>query len=68
MGLAWRYSTGSTGIGSTDTAFPDQAEEVNLFGTPAEVTDKIKVLQEDFSTDGMIVGLIGRHLSPDTWS
>ena len=46
MGLAWRYYTGSTGIGSTDTgtAFPDQAEEVNLFGTPAEVTDKIKVL------------------------
>ena len=40
-------------IGSTDagTASPDATEEVNLFGTPEEVIDKIEILRDDFSTD-----------------
>ena len=40
-------------IGSTDagSASPDTTEEVNLFGTPEEVVDKIHMLREAFSTD-----------------
>ena len=40
-------------IGSTDagTASPEATEEVNLFGTPEEVCDKIEMLRDDFSTD-----------------
>ncbi len=30
---------------------PDATEEVNLFGTPEEVVDKIHMLREAFSTD-----------------
>ncbi len=53
MDLARRYYAGRIGIGSTDAgaASPDATEEVNLFGTPEEVIDKIEVLREDFSTD-----------------
>ena len=40
-------------IGSSDagTASPDATAEVNLFGTPEEVIDKIEMLRDDFSTD-----------------
>src|SRR5262249_7488452 len=53
MQLARRYyarrvSIGSTGAGS---ASPDATAEVNLFGTPEEVVDRIATLREDFSTD-----------------
>ena len=53
MDLARRYYAGRISIGSTDAgaASPDATEEVNLFGTPEEVIDKIEVLREDFSTD-----------------
>ena len=53
MNLARRYYSGRVGIGSTDAgaASPDATEEVNLFGTPEEVVDKIEVLREAFSTD-----------------
>ena len=53
MNLARRYYAGRVGIGSTDAgaASPDATEEVNLFGTPAEVVDKIELLREAFSTD-----------------
>ena len=30
---------------------PEATEEVNLFGTPEEVCDKIEALRDDFSTD-----------------
>ena len=41
------------GIGSTDAgaASPDATAEVNLFGTPEDVVDKIEALRDDFSTD-----------------
>ena len=47
------YYSGRVGIGSTDAgaASPDATEEVNLFGTPEEVVDKIQQLRDDFSTD-----------------
>ena len=53
MDLARRYYAGRIAIGSTDagTASPEATEEVNLFGTPEEVCDKIEVLRDDFSTD-----------------
>ena len=53
MDLARRYYSGRVGIGSTDAgaASPDATEEVNLFGTPEEVVDKIHLLREAFSTD-----------------
>ena len=53
MSLARRYYSGRVAIGSTDagTASPEATEEVNLFGTPEEVVDKIEALREDFSTD-----------------
>jgi alkanesulfonate monooxygenase SsuD/methylene tetrahydromethanopterin reductase-like flavin-dependent oxidoreductase (luciferase family) len=53
MTLARRYYAGRVGIGSTDagSASPEATEEVNLFGTPAEVVDRIEMLREDFSTD-----------------
>ena len=53
MNLAKQYYSGRVGIGSTDAgaASPDATEEVNLFGTPEEVVDKIHMLREDFSTD-----------------
>ena len=53
MNLARRYYAGIVGIGSTDAgaASPDATEEVNLFGTPEEVVDKIEVLREAFSSD-----------------
>ena len=53
MSLARRYYSGRVSIGSTDagTASPDATEEVNLFGTPEEVVEKIHILREDFSTD-----------------
>jgi hypothetical protein len=53
MSLARRYYAGRVGIGSTDAgaASPDATEEVNLFGTPEEVVDKIEVLREAFSSD-----------------
>ena len=56
MSLARRYYSGRVGIGSTDAgaASPDATEEVNLFGTPEEVVDKIDALRDDFSTDGMM--------------
>ena len=53
MNLARRYYSGRVAIGSTDagTASPDATEEINLFGTPEEVIDKIEMLRDDFSTD-----------------
>ena len=53
MHLSRRYYAGRVGIGSTDagSASPEATEEVNLFGTPEEVVDKIQMLQDDFSTD-----------------
>ena len=53
MSLARAYYAARIGIGSTDAgaASPDATEEVNLFGTPEEVVDKIHVLRDDFSTD-----------------
>ena len=43
-----RECHGSTDAGS---ASPDATAEVNLFGTPKEVVDRIEMLREDFSTD-----------------
>ena len=53
MSLARSYYSGRVGIGSTDAgaASPDATAEVNLFGTPEEVVDKIEALRDDFSTD-----------------
>ena len=53
MDLARIYYAGRFSIGSTDagSAGPDATEEVNLFGTPEEVVDKIHMLREAFSTD-----------------
>ncbi len=53
MSLARRYYSGRVGIGSTDAgaASPDATEEVNLFGTPEEVVERIHMLRDDFSTD-----------------
>ena len=54
MNLARRYYAGRIAIGSTDAgtrASPEATEEVNLFGTPEEVCDKIEMLRDDFSTD-----------------
>jgi alkanesulfonate monooxygenase SsuD/methylene tetrahydromethanopterin reductase-like flavin-dependent oxidoreductase (luciferase family) len=53
MDLARRYYAGRVAIGSTDAgaASPDATEEVNLFGTPEEVVDKIEMLRDAFSTD-----------------
>jgi alkanesulfonate monooxygenase SsuD/methylene tetrahydromethanopterin reductase-like flavin-dependent oxidoreductase (luciferase family) len=53
MQLARRYYAGRVSIGSTDagSASPDATAEVNLFGTPEEVVDRIEMLREDFSTD-----------------
>ena len=52
MDLARQYYDGRVGIGSTDAgaASPDATEEVNLFGTPEEVVDKIEALRDDYST------------------
>ena len=52
MNLARQYYDGRVGIGSTDAgaASPDATEEVNLFGTPEEVVDKIEALRDDYST------------------
>ena len=38
-------------FGVPGTARPDEAEQVNLFGTPEEVIDKIEVLRDEFSAD-----------------
>ena len=45
------------GIGSTDAgaASPDATAEVNLFGTPEDVVDKIEALRDDFSTDEIML-------------
>ena len=53
MSLARLFYSGRGGIGSTDAgaASPDAAAEVNLFGTPEEVVDKIHVLREQYTTD-----------------
>ena len=53
MNLAKEYYSRRRAIGSTDAgaASPDATEEVNLFGTPEEVVDKIHMLREAFSTD-----------------
>ena len=53
MNLARKYYSGRTGIGSTDAgaASPEATQEVNLFGTPEEVVDKIHALREAFNTD-----------------
>src|SRR5882724_3804239 len=53
MQLARRYYAGRVSIGSTDagSASPDATAEVNLFGTPEAVVDRIAMLREDFSTD-----------------
>jgi alkanesulfonate monooxygenase SsuD/methylene tetrahydromethanopterin reductase-like flavin-dependent oxidoreductase (luciferase family) len=53
MQLARRYYAGRVGIGSTDagSASPEATEEVNLFGTPEEVVDRIQRLRDDFRTD-----------------
>jgi alkanesulfonate monooxygenase SsuD/methylene tetrahydromethanopterin reductase-like flavin-dependent oxidoreductase (luciferase family) len=53
MHLARRYYSGRVAIGSTDagSASPDTTDEVNLFGTPEEVVDKIQMFREAFSTD-----------------
>ena len=53
MNLARSYYSGRVAIGSADagTASPDATAEVNLFGTPEEVIDKIEMLRDDFSTD-----------------
>ncbi|ETX06307.1 MAG: hypothetical protein ETSY2_17955 [Candidatus Entotheonella gemina] len=53
MNLARIYYAGRVAIGSTDagSAGPDATEEVNLFGTPEEVVDKIHMFREAFSTD-----------------
>jgi len=53
MNLARRYYSGRVSIGSTDagSASPDTTQEVNLFGTPEEVVDRIQILREDFNTD-----------------
>jgi alkanesulfonate monooxygenase SsuD/methylene tetrahydromethanopterin reductase-like flavin-dependent oxidoreductase (luciferase family) len=53
MKLSRRYYAGRMGIGSTDagTASPETTEEVNLFGTPEEVVDKIEMLREMYGTD-----------------
>src|SRR5215470_6440013 len=53
MQLARRYYAGRVSIGSTDagSASPDATAEVNLFGTPEVVVDRIEMLREDFSTD-----------------
>jgi len=53
MHLARRYYSGRVGIGSTDagSASPDATAEVNLFGTPEEVVDRIHMLRDDFSSD-----------------
>ena len=53
MKLAREYYSRRQAIGSTDSgsAGPDATEEVNLFGTPEEVVDKIHMLREAFSTD-----------------
>jgi hypothetical protein len=50
MQLARRYYAGRVSIGSTDagSASPDATAEVNLFGTPEEVVDRIEMLREDF--------------------
>ena len=37
------------GVGGT--ARPEEAEQVNLFGTPEEVIDKIEILRDDYSAD-----------------
>ncbi|GIS81572.1 MAG: LLM class flavin-dependent oxidoreductase [SAR202 cluster bacterium] len=53
MELARAYYAGRQGIGSTDAgaASPDTTEEVNLFGTPEEVVEKIHMFKEAFTTD-----------------
>ena len=53
MNLARIYYAGRVGIGSTDagSAGPDATEEVNLFGTPEEVVEKIHMFREAFHTD-----------------
>jgi alkanesulfonate monooxygenase SsuD/methylene tetrahydromethanopterin reductase-like flavin-dependent oxidoreductase (luciferase family) len=53
MHLARRYYAGRVGIGSTDagSASPETTKEINLFGTPEDVVDRIQRLQEDFSSD-----------------
>ncbi len=53
MDLARIYYAGRVGIGSTDagSAGPEATEEVNLFGTPAEVVEKIHMFREAFNTD-----------------
>ena len=53
MNLARKYYSGRQGIGSTDagSASPDTTEEVNMFGTPEEIVEKIHMFREAFSTD-----------------
>jgi alkanesulfonate monooxygenase SsuD/methylene tetrahydromethanopterin reductase-like flavin-dependent oxidoreductase (luciferase family) len=53
MPLARRYDAGRVRIGSTDagSASPETTAEVNLFGTPEAVGDRMAMLREDFSTD-----------------
>ena len=53
MDLARIYYAGRVGIGSTDagSAGPEATQEVNLFGTPEEVVEKIHMFREAFTTD-----------------
>ena len=57
MSLVRSYYSGRVGIGSTDAgaASPDATAEVNLFGTPEDVVDKIEALRDDFSTDEIML-------------
>ena len=53
MDLARIYYAGRLAIGSTDagSAGPEATQEVNLFGTPEEVVEKIHMFREAFTTD-----------------
>ena len=53
MNLAKAYYDKRTGFGSTEAGSPspEMTAEVNLFGTPEEVVDKVHMLREAYSTD-----------------
>jgi alkanesulfonate monooxygenase SsuD/methylene tetrahydromethanopterin reductase-like flavin-dependent oxidoreductase (luciferase family) len=58
MKLARKYYAGRQGIGSTDagSASPDTTEEVNMFGTPEEIIEKVHIFREAFSTEVNMFG------------
>ena len=73
MNLARLYYAGRIAIGSTDagSAGPDATEEVNLFGTPEEVVEKIHMFREAFTTDEIMFEVnwtasVPRHVVMDT--